>query len=410
VKNTMQETSLTSPFYSRAYGGYTQAQMDFARRAIGPLSGVTVLDPMGGQAHALGQWASCGASVTIEDVNPGCLALATLRDPRVIRRSDSLAARLRILLRKSRCLQDLPTEHSTESWLSASTQLRLVRWGEEIGAASPAALRTALEGRSLFRRFAVAITVLAARRLASFRRTDNLTWLKPGGLVKSLSIADTIDAELTRWCDWAGEFHEGRKSAGHVAVVWRESAPSSSVHDFVVTSPPYANRLDYTRLWAPELAILAALSGIDVQRIKIGQIGSNLVRGSRANVNLPGSIELVLRQIRRDPTPFSDTYYYEFFKHYAEELVTACDGMAARVKQGGVVVVFVRDTVRKDVLFPTGKLVDWALCRQQHGLKKSIRKSLIVRSHVGYRRKNQVSGLFGLAQREHWLTYRKNLR
>src|SRR5688572_3611512 len=86
-----------SPFFSRAYGGYTAAQAAFFRRFIPKRA--RILDPMGGQGLALSEVAREGHEVWIGDMNPGPLLLASLRDPRMVDRVEQLAANLRKALR-----------------------------------------------------------------------------------------------------------------------------------------------------------------------------------------------------------------------------------------------------------------------------------------------------------------------
>lgn len=398
-----------SPFYSRAYGGYTKAQIAFAEAVVGDPCGRTVLDPMGGQAHALGQWAQRGALVTIADLSPGPLALAGLRDPSLVLHAAELSDRLTKMVGQSRMRSRRGRQGEfTESWLAPRLHEALVDWGRTLGVSEPKDLKTALEQGEPLLRFAIGISVLAARALASFRRTDNLTWLKPGGLIRVESLKDAILSELRSWLEWSSGVRDvPRAQRGRLTLRWVFGGRHSlSRHDLVVTSPPYANRLDYTRLWAPELVILEAMSGVDIKAIKAGQLGTNLVRGQEFSERLPTSVESALRRIKKDPSPFSETYYYEFFRRYAHELVQQCDHIANSLAPGGLTVIFVRDTVRKDVRFPTAELVDWAL-RRQHRLTAVDTKSIVVRSHVGYRRRNQVKGLFGLAQEEHWLAFKR---
>src|SRR5439155_26131331 len=90
------------------------------------------------------------------------------------------------------------------------------------------------------------------------------------------------------------------------------SVPGASA---VVTSTPYANRLDYTRMWAPELEVLSAMWSADSTEIKAMQIGSTVVEGkavtSEAEAILPTPIRRVLHQIRADTDwGASESYYY----------------------------------------------------------------------------------------------------
>ena len=80
--------------------------------------------------------------------------------------------------------------------------------------------------------------------------------------------------------------------------------------------------------------------------------------------------------------------------------------LGKQLATGGHIVVFVRDTARKDVLFPAGTLVEAALRRV--GVSTMVEKrEIIVRHHVGLRRRSAQTGAHGLAQREWWIVMKK---
>ena len=67
--------------------------------------------------------------------------------------------------------------------------------------------------------------------------------------------------------------------------------------------------------------------------------------------------------------------------------------------------LFVRDTVRKDILFATASLAETTMRRV--GFRVKTKHLHVVRHHVGLRRKGEAGGLFGLAQREWWLCFER---
>jgi hypothetical protein len=185
----------------------------------------------------------------------------------------------------------------------------------------------------------------------------------------------------------------------------------SPMVDAIVTSPPYANRLDYTRMWAPETEVLAAMSGQDPGTIKEDQIGSTVVAGQDGvngeETRLPKIVRIALDEIRKDPTEFSESYYYPFFRNYAVSLDRSLRTTASRLESGGTLIIFVRDTVRKDVLFPTGELVSEVLTGKSVGLRRVDQERRVIKSHIGFLRKASSRGFYGLAQQEWWIVFRK---
>jgi hypothetical protein len=123
---------------------------------------------------------------------------------------------------------------------------------------------------------------------------------------------------------------------------------------------------------------------------------------------LPAMAQDILEQIRRDPSEYSDVYYFPFFRNYAIALQDSLQSILQKLRPGGRLIVFVRDTARKDILFPTGNFVREVLTS---GALREIRaEKSIIRGHIGYLRKGSARGLHGLAQLEWWLAFEKTKR
>lgn len=422
VQMSKEASRPRSPFYSRAYGGFTPAQESYYLDILKDVRGLSILDPMSGQGFSLSQLTRQGANVWLGDLNPAPLLLAALRDPKLIQDRVRLVRwMLELLARLGRKKHQSKRAVFFERWLAPSIRTDLSEYGQAIGLglfSSPFSFDDDFWDSPTEHRFAAGIPVLAARSLACFRASDNLTWLKAGGLLRERSIYGPVRAALHEWSRFADSV-AGQESEINVCgsiQTHRMDAEKgffgrSPMADAIVTSPPYANRLDYTRMWAPETEVLAAMCGTDPGNIKEDQIGSTVVTG-RDHVNgeearLPKAVRDALEEIRRDPTEFSESYYYPFFRNYAVSVARALRAASARLKAGGTMIVFVRDTVRKDVLFPTGELVSEVLTRKPAGLRRVDQERRIIKSHVGFLRKASNRGLYGLAQQEWWLVFRK---
>lgn len=417
--------SHNSPFYSRAYGGYTPGQLEFAFSERSLAAGGVVLDPMAGQAYALSQRTWRGETLCAGDLNPAALFLAALRDPALLLQSEKLADWLAAEFR--RLTRSAPTEELdySEKWLSDGVSNQLSCYSSALGLtaeSAPGVPDALFWEASPQLRLAAAIPVLAARRIATFTRTDNTTWLRSGGLQRVSNVYEPLTVALQEWREFAAAARSNLPTAElsqgklRISVMDAERGffATAPEPDVIVTSPPYANRLDYTRLWGPELAVAAAMfRAIDVQSLQARQIGSNVVRGKHVDAEslerlldpLPPMVRNSLLQIRDEPTPSSGTYYFPFFTNYAVALSNALRNLAALLRPGGALIIFVRDTVAKDVLFPTAELVQGVLAFS--GLAKTQEQQRIIRSHIGLRRRNARAGLYGIAQREWWFAFRK---
>ena len=152
-----------------------------------------------------------------------------------------------------------------------------------------------------------------------------------------------------------------------------------------------------------------------IDRLRLSQIGTTVVEGlehlEKDERHLPKVIRDALRDIRVDPTKYSEVYYYPFFRNYAVMLKRSVVNLAAHLRIGGTMLLFVRDTVRKNVLFPTGDLITRVLTSRECGLEQCYEERRIINNHIGFLRKSSTSGLYGLAQQEWWLgfTMRRNV-
>jgi hypothetical protein len=411
-----------SPFFSKAYGAFSAPQLTYIGNAVASHRCRAILDPMGGQASPLAGLVLSGADLHVSDINPAALLLATLRDPRLALDRTRLAKLARRVISGIRDhMHPKSAEQYSPGWLPQSIHLELAEYARSCDLSA-----SALWGHStpdaLEARFLGALPVLAARSIATFTLSDNITWLRPGGLVREAHVRGPLLQALQQWLSWCDrEWAVDRPRAsehqhyGSLAVYKGDACdpntfPADLVVDAIVTSPPYANRLDYGRMWAPELAVSQVYCGDGPDEVSARQLGSTVVKGRSLPTEmirrLPTSVRAALTAIRDDPQPYSASYYYPFFGLYALMLRRLMLSVACRLRPGGVLIIMVRDTVRRDILFPTAALVKH-VAQKELGYRLIDRSQRIIKRHVGYRRKSGPIGMMGLAQQEWWLTFKR---
>jgi hypothetical protein len=409
----------TSPFFSRAYGSFSPDQAEFARFHLGESNPQIVLDPMAGHASLPCALAHEGSNVIAGDLNPAPLLLATLRDPAVVRQRRSLSNWMsRVLSQLSSSRTSTRRDHCAE-WLTPHVRNDLAEFAEITRVSeieSPFDTSNDLWHSSMRRQFAAALPILAARSVVCYTPSDNDTWPKRGGLSPPISFRDALQDSLERWFSWADAAAGGLRRGGMIRFyrgnVTQGMFGGTERPDAIVTSPPYANRLDYTQMWSPEIHVSAALWGKGELSLKKEMMGTTVVKGNERNGDaegyLPADIKRALREIKVYDTPYSDSYYYPFFRNYVLSLRDGLDAMAGHLLPRGIILVFVRDTARKDTLVPIGKMVQLVLKRLgfRPTSKESVRE-LTVRRHIGLRQKNVGRGLYGASQREWFLAFRK---
>lgn len=412
------EGKYRSPFFQRNYGGYTRSQIGYFLGFLGDANGKKIMDPMAGQAFMLSQLPLQGAHVWLADINPAPLILAALRNPRLLVAHKALSAWFKTAIEPLRRLK-VAESGIVDDWFAPLVREHLERYSEimklrsQDRVYSPGVLFDELPRK---KQIAIAIPILAARDITSFMRSDNTTWLIKGGLSGRHSLYDALSYAIEEWQRFAVESLTQRSSAksmGSLHLLFQRAElgdPRLRGADLVVTSPPYANRLDYTSMWAPELQVFRVITGAQIDNIKYDQMGSNIVRGRQLieplRKKLPASAKTALEEIRRNTDSVASAgYYYPFFHTYATSLFSAFQVTARYVRKGGILVAFIRDTVRKDVLFPSNDVIQSVAEHLGFRLVNKTRK--IIRNHVGYLRKNSSSSLYGLAQQEWWIAMRK---
>jgi hypothetical protein len=413
-----QSVPVKSPFYSRAYGGYTTGQEEFYLGHIGNARGKRIMDPMGGQGFLLADLAFRGASVWLGDINPAMCLMSSMRAPEMIRNRERLANWLDDKLKNLGSIgpQALRSEY-VDDWLPTNIKAELQSYRQLFDlSGDPFRSAQAFWRMPLRRRFAAVIPLLAAREITCFRSSDNYTWIKPGGLQRELHIIEPLRRAISSWLEFAngksglfqGSATSGELHLQRMDAVVGDFGAAPKVHA-VITSPPYANRLDYTRMWGPESQVAASIWDANVSDIQAQQIGSNVIKGTKSLVadegHLPKEIARALAGIKSDEGYASEGYYYPFFRNYAVTLAKSVQKLSTRITKDGILIFFVRDTVRKDILFPTGSLIEGVMT--DAGFKSVGKERQIVKRHVGLRRRATSSGLYGVGQQEWWLAFRR---
>ncbi len=418
----MANQTASSPFFARSYGGFSLSQIKFIHSAIAHRQGGFFLDPMAGQARDFGDLALKGWNVIIEDINPACLCLAALRSPQLISRADRLVNSYLKKLATIKTPAISETDFVNDEWLTPSTISFIKEYKKEFEIREGS---TPFQPGSIFWDgdiepiFATALLVLAARKFVCYRPSKNTTWIKEGGIIPLGDLRKLLGEFAASWAEHvqtslaqllhtpSGSFKISTAPADGTLAV-SNTTPISGV----ITSPPYANRLDYSVMWGPELAVLCELFDEDQQKIKRAQIGTTVVRGLKnkdaSEQFLPPSAMHFLNEVASGKGKASDSYYLPFFRNYLVSLTEKLTSAANLVEQGGIFVCFIRDCVRKDARLDAEIFVSEALkfvgFEQSDALKSD---KVIIKNHVGLRRPLEKGTVHGMAQIEWHLHFKK---
>ena len=129
--------------------------------------------------------------------------------------------------------------------------------------------------------------------------------------------------------------------------------------DAVLTSPPYATRLDYVRGTLPELALLGANDGF-IASLRRQTTGSPVVRGVRRRQEIPllsSCAHQSLRHIAAHGSKGSRTYYYPWMRNYLLGLQAGLAEIHRTVIPHGVVCLVIQDSFYKDYRLDLQRMV-----------------------------------------------------
>lgn len=406
-----------SPFFSRNYGGFTLDQQQYYQQMVQCNERVTILDPMAGQGFLLSDQIYLDQNIILGDLNVAAILLANLRKPEFLTDSEKFLRIAFDYLTKfegKECYQNRNNVYC-DNMLSEPTYNFLQEYRYSLSKLSGVEIETTNDFWQLpdTIKFLFSLPILASRSMCNFRLSDNTTWIIPGSLIRYTDPVEEIKKTLLMWNDYA-KSKNTTSQIGHMATYFLDAGNYEDYlllprFDHIITSPPYANRMDYSRVWLPELTILSAISDFNIEKYKRKTIGSNIVK-DRPYYELSGlntQTQAELDQIKNDGYHGSSSYYYPYFKQYALELNNTLVQMCRMLEQSGKVVLFVRDTRRKEVLLSVKNIVDNVLINQ---LSFSVvdQRMKIINSHAGKKQaKKSKSSLFGDAQREWWLCYER---
>lgn len=408
------------------YAGYSVAQLSSLVEHIKDSRiKIPIFDPMSGQAFALSTLTWYGHEVRINDINPAPLLLAWIRSAYILWSLEKRAAEFKIWLQDNKYqLDKLHQEYQSNipfitGWLSTSMTEQLQLYGHLAidGSKKLNLVEIGKWDESIL--FRLALLVLAARRLTCHAQSDNRTWLKPGGLDNKPRLSDAIFQELDVLtnCSLVSDCRNEVNIFGSNLNKLELSCTDISQTDLpiyrkkciTITSPPYANRLDYSVMWGPELWVLStALPFINRETVKLDQIGTTKIRHEDDNAffnQLPLNTRIELEQIEKSPEYASKSYYYPFFRQFAQDLYTGLQHSIKSAPKSEKWIIFIRDTARKDVMFSSHAICEAVL--NSYGYKRRKQEDLqIIRNHIGLmRRKQTSSSIHGMAQREWWLVF-----
>ena len=150
--------------------------------------------------------------------------------------------------------------------------------------------------------------------------------------------------------------------------------------DFILTSPPYCTRIDYTAATRIELAVLAPLLKTTARALGKKMIGSTQVPTGEIVIDKAWGSQCssFLQALRSHPSKASAGYYYRTHLDYYDKMSRSLKTLIDALRSGGRAVLVVQDSYYKEIHNDLpGIITDMAV---HHGLAFDGRQDYHLRS------------------------------
>lgn len=382
------------------YAGYPEL---FARELLQSAklaSGAVVLDPWNGSGTTTYTATSLGLNAIGIDLNPVMVVVARARllPPSEADHLRPLAAT--ILAHARSAPPKLSPDDALRGWFDPETAAFIRGIEQNIRRSLVGSMTRSPDGVHLDRISGTAATLYVAlfaacRRLVAPFRSSNPTWLRApkaddirisasqvnvardfGSNVRDMTAA-LVQKRETDLC-LKNVPHPGDCKVTLSDTVSMDITADSV--DFVLTSPPYCTRIDYTAATRIELAVLAPLLKTAERDLGRQMIGSTQVPKADIVVNQGwGETCLTfLNALKAHPSKASAGYYYRTHLDYFDKMDRSMQRLAVGLKPGGRAVLVVQDSYYKDIHNNLPKII--TEIGAHHGLTLFQRKAFRLRS------------------------------
>jgi hypothetical protein len=359
---------------------------------------LVLYDPMAGTAPLLPLAERRGYTAQFNDLNSLHLyinAAKTLRSYRAFKNighNELLSIVCGIAPGLDRCRRT-----ATEKWIEDSVLERLAHaWKRTTEQSKPIAVLTK------------AVLLLAVRNFSSFVRTKNPTWLKPGGLRSNVSAKEAFRPAIKRLDNFYQDAYanHGPVKGGYITLTDYDASRSGPEHevDVVVTSPPFCNRVDWDRLYAPEHFFLSAVGVWHTRTEFLGTTAVDKYRDFESDFEFVTKRSSYLRRFpkevreRQIKNEQQSDYYVKYYTRYFGGLFRVFDMAVRALGNGNAGVYFVtQENVHRGLLIEIGKALAEFLSSQ--GLR-SMPLDTWERHHLGLQNISRQHTLVAPKQRE----------
>ncbi len=189
---------------------------------------------------------------------------------------------------------------------------------------------------------------------------ESKTVLKKAALERARCIAHDLDIER--------EHLINRESRFLITDAKNIPIEDKSI-DFVLTSPPYLNRLDYIVDHLAALAMLSGFKEIGIEDLRRRMIGTTKIQIKTGSPHGQwGTLCLnLLKNIKNHPSKASESYYYWTYFQYFMDIYEIMKELTRKCKKGAVGLFVLQNSYYKELNIPTAEI----LCEMADNLNVS---------------------------------------
>jgi len=235
---------------------------------------------------------------------------------------------------------------------------------------------------------ALAAMVIAAQSSCKIAIGSNPVWKRipvPGEIIRVLPLKQQAIHNAQKMCQDLSSSDKQRHSRAQLFKTCDARSldiPDNSV-DFVLTSPPYLNRLDYVVDHLPALTLLSGFVDINIDRLRRQMIGTTKINEKNGKIDKSWgrSCAEVLSAIKQHKSKASDSYYYWTYYQYFKDMYTILTELERKCKKGALGLFVLQNSYYKEIDIPTSKII----CEMARniGFKSKVIRCEDVRTHLG---------------------------
>lgn len=202
-----------------------------------------------------------------------------------------------------------------------------------------------------------AAILLCVRPLSSITTSRNPTWLKYGGVSSGKPLTEIIRSSLSRFEKYYNQHYKSPPVKRGECIITRYNATELKLPqevDFILSSPPYCNRLDPLVQYGPENYFLSNV-GYPIPEDEL--VTSTKVRNYDTIakdfeflVNRSETARDLLTKIKESPNRDDPGYYLKYYTRYFAKLFQVIDSALKNLSASGKAYIVTQDNTHRGQL------------------------------------------------------------